>query len=319
MNRDQGDRGNQGDRDDSGDAHTRSSAHPPTASPRQAKSESREPRAIMSVFPTLCTLGNLVAGFAAIHYAAKPVDYIGPLGWSGLSIAAMLVFVGMIFDAIDGSIARLTKSTTDLGAQLDSLCDMVTFGLVPAFMTIVLVSHYVGDPATSRDVTLIGPGADTIFGRVIWAVAAVYVCCAALRLARFNVETPSSAVQNHMVFRGLPSPGAAGAVVSLILLQQYVDARFADDEVPQHFVRAWALGIPFIVILTAIGMVSSLPYVHVVNRYFRGRRSFQYVTYLVILLVLFIWEFQYVLALAFCAYALSAPVKAVWQLARRRH
>jgi CDP-diacylglycerol---serine O-phosphatidyltransferase len=268
----------------------------------------------MSVFPTLCTLGNLLAGFAAIHYAAKPFDYGGPWGWSGLTIAAVLVFIGMIFDAVDGSIARLTRSTTDLGAQLDSLSDMVTFGIAPAFMTIVLVSHYVGD---GRDLTLIGPGADSIFGRIIWAIAAVYVCCAALRLARFNVETPSAAAESHMIFRGLPSPGAAGAVVSLILLQQHLEGAFVEEEIPRAFTRAWALGIPFIVILTAFGMVSSLPYVHVINRYFRGRRSFRYVTYLVILLVLLIWEFRFVLALAFCAYALSAPSQALWKSTRR--
>jgi CDP-diacylglycerol---serine O-phosphatidyltransferase len=278
-----------------------------------AKSPKRRRRHLppMSVFPTLCTLGNLVAGFAAIHYAAKPFDYAGGLwGWSGLSIAAILVFIGMIFDAVDGSIARLTRSTTDLGAQLDSLSDMVTFGIAPAFMTIVLVSHYVGD---GRDLTLIGPGADSIFGRIIWAIAAVYVCCAALRLARFNVETPSAAAESHMIFRGLPSPGAAGAVVSLILLQQHLEGAFVEEEIPRAFTRAWALGIPFIVILTAFGMVSSLPYVHVINRYFRGRRSFRYVTYLVILLVLLIWEFRFVLALAFCAYALSAPSQALWR------
>lgn len=264
----------------------------------------------MSVFPALCTLGNLVAGFAAIHYAAKPFDYAGgPWGWSGLTIAAILVFVGMIFDAVDGSIARLTRSTTDLGAQLDSLSDMVTFGIVPAFMTIVLVSHSIGD---GRDLTLIGPGADSIFGRVIWAIAAVYVCCAALRLARFNVETPSAAAESHLIFRGLPSPGAAGAVVSLILLQQYVEASFA-EEIPRAFTRAWALGIPFIVILTAFGMVSSLPYAHVINRYFRGQRSFRYVAYLVILVTILIWEFRFILALVFCSYALSAPAQAMWR------
>jgi len=264
----------------------------------------------MSVIPTLCTLGNLVAGFAAIHYAAKPIDYTGgPWGWSGLTIACILVFIGMVFDAIDGSIARLTRSTTDLGAQLDSFADMVTFGIVPAFMTIVLVSHYIGN---GRDLTLIGPGADTIFGRVIWAIAAVYVCCAALRLARFNVETPSAAAKSHLIFRGLPSPGAAGAVASLILLQQHVEASFAQD-IPRTFTRAWALGIPFIVILTAFGMVSSLPYAHVINRYFRGNHSFRYVAYTVILVVLFIWEFRFLLALTFCTYAMSAPVQAMWR------
>lgn len=266
-----------------------------------------------AVAPTLCTLANLVAGFAAIHYAAKPADQIGPWNWTGLTFAAVLIFVGMFFDAIDGTIARLTRSTTELGAQLDSLADVVTFGVAPAFMTIALVGAYLGD---DRTIIIIGPEADNMFGRVIWGVAATYICCAALRLARFNVETPSAAAEDHRIFRGLPSPGAAGAVASLILLHQHLDAAYAQD-VSQTFVRATALGIPFITLLCALGMVTSLPYVHVVNRYLRGRRSFKYIVYIVVPLVLFIWHFHLMVAIAFCTYALSAPVQQLLKRSRR--
>lgn len=267
----------------------------------------------MSVFPTLCTLGNLVAGFAAIHYAARPLEQIGPWGWTGLTFAAVLVFLGMMLDAIDGSLARLTNSTSELGAQVDSLADMVTFGIAPAFMAVQLVGNYLTDGTA---VVIIGPEADTIFGRIIWGIAAVYVCCAALRLARFNVETPSGNVVDHMIFRGLPSPGAAGAVASLILLHQHIEASY--DETVVAFIRTAAMVVPFIVLLCAFAMVSSMPYAHVVNRYFRGQRSFRYVAVLVVVLVLLIWNFQWVMAITLCGYALSAPTQQLWRLIRRR-
>jgi CDP-diacylglycerol--serine O-phosphatidyltransferase len=266
----------------------------------------------MSVFPTLCTLGNLVAGFAAIHYASKPLSYVGPWDWSGLFFAGVLIFIGMIFDAVDGALARLTRSTTELGAQLDSLADIVTFGVAPAFMTVMLVGHYLGESGT--DYNIIGPEVDNAFGRIVWAIAATYVCCAALRLARFNVETPTAAAEDHMIFRGLPSPGAAGAVASLILLHQEL-ASSAD--VSATFVRMAALFVPMIMILCAFAMVSSMPYSHVINRYLRGRKSFAYIVYIVVPLMVLIWWYQFLAALVFCVYALSAPMQYGWRAIRR--
>lgn len=260
----------------------------------------------MSVVPTLCTLGNLVAGFAAIHYAARPEEFRGPWGWSGLTLAAVLVFVGMFLDAIDGSVARLTRSVSSMGGHLDSLADVVSFGVAPAFMTIQVVGRYVAGPAT-----IIGPEADDVLGKAVWAIAVVYLCCAALRLARFNVEIEPNRVERRSTFRGLPSPGAAGAVASLILLHQHLLVETFPDEVPRAFVRGAALGIPLIVLLCAFAMVSSIAYVHVTNRYVYGKRSFTYVARIVVLLGL-AWGFpQATLAVAFTAYALSGPIRRI--------
>lgn len=265
----------------------------------------------VAVIPTLITLGNLVAGFAAIHYAAKPLDTAGPWGWSSLTVAGALIFVGMLCDAIDGSVARLTRSTSDLGAQLDSLCDLVTFGVAPAFMMLQLASHYLAGPVTGEAAVIVGPEADVTFAKILWGVAATYVCCAGLRLARFNVETPSSAVADHMIFRGLPTPGAAGAIASLIVLHQHwLHVEIADPAEPPLALARWtALGIPLVALACAFAMVSSLPYIHVINRYAGGRRSFGYVARLVIPIVLAMWWLQETLALAFTAYALSAPIR----------
>ncbi len=280
--------------------------------PRFGRHRRRRQLPPLSVFPTLCTLGNLIAGFAAIHFAAKPHGETGIWEWSGLMVAAVLVFIGMIFDAVDGSVARLTRTTSELGAQLDSLADIVTFGIAPAFMTTMLVGHYLGGVA---DVEIIGPVADHMFGRVVWSLAALYVCCAALRLARFNVETPGEEVADHMSFRGLPSPGAAGAVAGLILLHQHLLAQRFAEEIPRGFVQSAAVGIPFIMALCAFAMVSSLPYVHVINKYLRGRRSFRYVAWLIVPLIIVVWLMpQFAIAAAFCAYVLSAPVGRLWRM-----
>lgn len=266
----------------------------------------------VTVVPTLCTLGNLIAGFAAIHYASKPGDFIGPWGWSGLTFAAALLFVGMVLDAVDGSLARLTRSHSDLGGQLDSLADVVTFGVAPAYMMLQLVGHYL------KDATIIGPEADSALGKVLWAVAAVYLSCAALRLARFNLELGPGRVVEHKTFRGLPSPGAAGAVASLILLHQhYLVAKFGSD-VPTSFVRGAAFGIPLVAILCALAMVSSIPYTHVANRYLYGPKSFHYIARLVVLLVLAVWWLQETTAVVFTAYALSGPVQLALRWVRRR-
>lgn len=266
----------------------------------------------VSVMPTLITLGNLVAGFAAIHYASKPADFIGPWGWSGLTLAGALIFLGMCFDAVDGWVARLTRTSSSLGGHLDSLADVVSFGVAPAYMMLELVRRHVGG---GSGVSIIGPEADGVLGKAIWAVAVVYICCAALRLARFNVESGPGQVERGGTFRGLPSPGAAGAVTSLILLHQHLLAALG-SEMPAAVVRGAALGIPFIALLCACAMVSAIPYVHVPNRYVYGRRSFGYVVRFVVPLWLLIWFPPETLATLFTIYALSGPVRLI---ARRRH
>ncbi len=253
----------------------------------------------------MMTLGNLICGFAAIHYAAKPLDSagIGLRDWSAFTMACMLIFVGMFFDAIDGAVARLTRSTSDIGAQLDSLADIVTFGVAPAYLTIRLVSlYYLTDSSAA---SIISPDHDDAFGRLLWVIAALYVCCAALRLARFNAETPSADIQDHMTFRGLPSPGAAGCVASLILFHQAYIAELTY----QWVARTTGLAMAFILLLCAFAMVSRLAYDHLINRHLRGHRSFADIVLLTVLLIMTIMFPEPVLSVGFTLYALSAPVR----------
>ncbi len=283
-----------------------------TALPHRERRPRRRLRRVppLSVVPTLLTLGNLLCGFAAIHYAALPIGPSQIFGWSTLTVAGAVIFLAMVFDALDGTVARLTRSASDFGAQLDSLADIVSFGVAPAYMMMRLVSHYYGpgwSEATGGGLSILGPDADNAYSKTAWAVAAMYVSCAALRLARFNVETPSPAEEDHRSFRGLPSPGAAGTVASLIVLHQHLLVKTFSESSPPQFARFSSLLIPLVTLLCAIAMVSRMRYAHLVNRYLRGRRSFRYLVWMLVPIVAAILWLQVTMAIGFVLYALSGP------------
>ena len=152
-----------------------------------------------------------------------------------------------------------------------------------------------------------GPG-DTYFDRLGLVAALIYVACAALRLARFNIELGSEEQPDHRDFKGLPSPGAAGTVASLILLHQHL----IDDARSSWLVHAASVGMIVVLLLTAYAMISRLRYVHVLNRYVRGRAPFGTFAKAMALGLLLVIEFQGTLAAALVLYALSAPVAALW-------
>jgi CDP-diacylglycerol--serine O-phosphatidyltransferase len=262
---------------------------------------------IRSVYflPSLATLGNAVSGFAAIYVAALmaqggtlPKDPWGSFFVTrGFSAAAYLILLAMVFDALDGRLARFARHTTDFGGQLDSMADVVSFGLAPAFVALRLFH-------------LDGPNWDLPIMRLVWAVAALYMCCAAIRLARFNVSNEHGE-QHHFSFLGLPSPGAAGAVACLILMEQEL-ARQSLNFLAQTCLAM----LPFVVLGTGLLMVSHLRYPHLVNRYLRGRRSIGRLISIVVLLLLIFVAHQYVLGIGTLAYAAWGPC--AWLSVRAR-
>ena len=296
-----------------GPARLSSSARPGSARRKHVA------RRTIAVLPTLFTLGNLLAGFGAIFAASRPADTPLPFGWSPLTFAALLVMLGMVLDGLDGRIARLTRSFSDLGEQLDSMADMVSFGVAPAFIVVQAVAVKTPFLAELQEM-------DTIFDRFGLLVAAAFVACAGLRLARFNVELNRSdddegtddaladhaerEVAKHLAFVGLPSPGAAGVVASLALLHQHF--LYVPDATPLTPMRdGAAFGAALVLIaatlLCALAMVSRLRYVHFLNRYVRGRAPFGVVALAVVSgLMLLVWP-QVTLAAAFLTYAISAP------------
>lgn len=246
----------------------------------------------------MLTLANVLCGFVAIFWASLPANADFPFSWTPLTFAALAIFAGMIFDGFDGRVARMTNSTSAFGAQLDSMADMVTFGVAPAFIAIKLI-----DPG----VPYISNSADHLFGRAALIAALIFVACAALRLARYTVSANEKQAVDPSVFTGLPSPGAAGTVAALILLHQHILILFGPDSTPDWFIQTARYAMIGIVLLTALAMVSKLPYTHFMNRYLRGRANVNTIAlYVIVALLLLIYP-QWTLAIGFTAYALSAP------------
>ena len=261
---------------------------------------------IRSVFslPTLATLGNAICGFAAVYVASLTATSNNGDPWTNFfaehrfSASAYLIFVAMVFDALDGRLARLTRHTTDFGGQLDSLSDVISFGLAPAFLAIQVFKSEHG--------AVVIP----LLSRLVWAVGALYLSCAAMRLARFNVSN-SHGEQAHFSFLGLPSPGAGGAVAGFVLLQQELRydpwrGHLADLAAGLATALAWML--PLMVLLAGLLMISNIRYGHMVNRYLRGRRSIERVIAVVALILLFIVANRYVIAFGSLFYAFAGPV-----------
>ena len=267
----------------------------------------RAAKATVAVLPTMLTLGNLLSGGAAIFLASRSADTTLPWGWSALTFAAACIFLGMVFDGLDGRIARLTGTTSELGEQLDSMADMVTFGVAPAFLAVQLVG--IGTPFLSEK-------GDAYFDRITLLIAGIYVACTALRLARFNMEMAEPEESDHLSFKGLPSPGAAGTVASMILMHQHFLAHLK----PNHWLLALSeVGMAAIMLLVAFAMVSHLRYVHVLNRYFHGRARFGTITRIVVVLLLLMVDPPTAIASAFVIYAISAPGMWLWHnLIRKR-
>ena len=268
---------------------------------RSPEERARRRRRRLAVLPSLCTLGNAVCGFAAIvQVAALQVDpatmaFVNP---QNLTNAGWLILLGMMFDGMDGRLARMTQTAGDFGGELDSLCDAVSFGVAPGIMVAMVNAEALGSP---------------LFARIAWLCGMVFACCAILRLARFNVEnTPDE--HAHQMFKGLPTPAAAGTVVSLVLLMSFLRS---DREVMAYIPADWAAAVaswipallPFVALACAYFMVSSLPYVHVANRFLRGRRSILSIGRILIVgMLCFAIVPEFTMAVTGCGFVLSGPV-----------
>jgi CDP-diacylglycerol--serine O-phosphatidyltransferase len=274
---------------------------------------------VFAVLPTMLTLGNAVCGFGAITFAAK-VGLAERIGWGQtntdcLWIAAVLVFVAMLFDMLDGRAARWAKQTSQFGAELDSLCDAISFGVAPA----VILVKFCADAS---------PEMPTPVARLLWGIAVLFVVCAILRLARFNVETDEE--DTHECFSGLPSPAAAGTVVSFMIAYPAIQslARDLGEKATQwqriahgiavYLQPALEFLVPIVALACACLMVSRIRYAHVFNQWFRGRRSYQHILQLVILIVVGSMVKELAVPLVFCGFAFGSPLRAAWGMLVRR-
>ncbi len=221
------------------------------------------------LLPNVITSGALFAGFFSIVAATE----------SKFLLAGIALFVAMILDALDGRVARVMKAESDFGKQYDSLSDMVAFGVAPG----VLAFEW---------------GLNSL-NQIGWAMTFLYMACAALRLARFNIAGDSTS------FSGLPSTMACGVVASAV----WVWGDFFQH--PPHIFVVVLMGV--IVSAIALLMVSNIRYYS--PKLFRIKRRVPYVSFVVLVLVLAIIFVNPPLVFFLCSigYALSGPVGFVWR------
>lgn len=231
------------------------------------------------LLPNLLTTANMFAGFYAILAAAN----------GRFEAACVAVLIAGVFDGLDGRVARMTGTTSEFGVQYDSLADLLSFGMAPA-----LVMYHWG----LAQLTLDGG----VWGKVGWAAAFLFVACAALRLARFNV---SAASDDKRWFVGLASPASAGTMISVVWC--FSELGYTGDEM-----RWVAL---LVTVACALLMVSRLRFFS-----FKGwpgdRVPFWFMLLVVAMILALLIDAPKVVFGAAVAYVLSGPVG--WMLQRRR-
>jgi CDP-diacylglycerol--serine O-phosphatidyltransferase len=168
------------------------------------------------VLPTLFTVGNLFCGYLSIWCSIRGT----------FEIAAYLIILAAVLDALDGRIARLTNSASEFGEEYDSLADLVSFGVAPA---VLAYSWGLSD-----------------FSRLGWFASFLFVVCGSMRLARFNIQTH---IVDKKYFIGLPIPAAAATVATLVLAT------------PEPLVdRVWMAGLLALTIILSYLMISTIRY-----------------------------------------------------------
>jgi CDP-diacylglycerol---serine O-phosphatidyltransferase len=237
------------------------------------------------ILPNLITLSSMFAGFYSI-IASLNSDY---------ETAAWSIMIASVFDALDGWVARLTHTSTRFGIEIDSLADVISFGVAPG----VLVYTW----------TL------SSFGRVGWLGSFFLVACAALRLARFNVQM-GSAEKKH--FTGLPSPAAALVIATTVVaydaiidILEHLKLRWLADAVGKDY---WVLAMTFLV---AGLMVSNITYHSIKEANLKERRPFGLLVAIVAFLAVVAYHPALVLFLATISYVATGIAEALYKLIRR--
>ncbi len=240
---------------------------------RSRRSRRRSLKRGIYLVPNLLTTGSLFAGFYAIVASIQ-----GDFTWASLAI-----LLAIVLDGLDGTVARLTKSTSSFGLQYDSLCDLTAFGVAPA----VLIYAWGLAP----------------YGRIGWLAAFIFAACGALRLARFNVLAQSGGGSQD--FRGLPIPAAAGVLASIVYLAEDFSIK---AYVPLLLIAALGYVLAFL-------MVSTIRYKSFKDLSGPLKRPFRVLVGAVLALFVAAAIPQVVACLALAGYAASGPL---WTVARWR-
>jgi len=232
------------------------------------------------MLPSIFTTFALFAGFYSI-VASINGDF---------TVAAISIMVAMLWDTLDGRLARLTNTQSDFGAEYDSLSDLVSFGVAPALLVYLW---------SLSDL-----------GRIGWLAAFIYLACAALRLARFNTQVGAS---KKRYFQGLSSPASAGVIASMIWLK-FWNFEYLDFGVVS---LSYYIGIS-ITILCGLLMVSNVRYFSFKEFDSTDKASFRFLLLTVLGLILLLYKPNVVLFSGFFIYMLSGPLITIFGVYKRR-
>ena len=231
------------------------------------------------LLPSILTTFGMFAGFYSI-IASINGDF---------TLAAISIMVAMLWDALDGRVARLTNTQSDFGAQYDSLADLVSFGVAPALL---VYEWSLSD-----------------LGRIGWLAAFIFLACAALRLARFNTQV---GISDKRYFQGLPSPAAAGVIASMIWLKFWKFEYFDFGIVS----LSYYIGVG-ITIICALLMVSNVRY-YSFKELDSKKASFRFLLAIVLSFIVLLSKPNIFLFTGFFVYMLSGPIITTIGLNKKR-
>jgi CDP-diacylglycerol--serine O-phosphatidyltransferase len=243
----------------------------------------------VGVFPTLITAANGYCGVLAVYKAQEGLFYS----------ASFLILLAMVFDVLDGKVARMAGVTSSFGAYLDSLSDAISFGVAPAFLAKTVVQD-------------VGVWPSVYHPKILAFLTILFALGALLRLARYNVEhttgegRATSDGEAVNAFSGIPTPGAAGVIAGWVFLAY-------DAKAPLDYKATVAAGLPIACAALGFLMISRVQYVHAGTRFLQGRRDFAYLFMVVVLAALMVRFPEESAAVGFSAYALSGPVLSLFR------
>jgi len=277
------------------------------------KPERRGVKKGLYLIPSIFTAANIGMGFYAVMAAARGFQFVGTgveqdlVRASGyLDNAAMAIGWAVLFDMLDGRIARMTKTTTEIGVQLDSIADVVTFGLAPAVLAYVW-----GYGATLRE------GSD--LHRLAWFLSFMYLMCGAFRLARFNVQSSRPRILaegtikvDKKSFVGLPIPVAGGLIAAIIHFSPLPLISYGSDRA-----HLYSVLLMLLVGILSILMVSTMRFSSFKTVGTR-RRSMRTIMLVVAVGMLIFLYSRYVLLGLVCLYILHGLASRIIGMFRKR-
>jgi len=233
------------------------------------------------ILPSLFTCGNMSLGIISVFYSING-DFIK---------AAWFLIGALACDIIDGRIARMTNTTSVFGMQLDSLSDLVSFGIAPVVLMYMMVLG---------NMEIIGI-----------AIAILYVLCCALRLARFNVLAQSGEIHKHFV--GLPTPAAAGLIISFVLSYQLLireehSLNYNSIPVLMELMPAFFELMPIVMVVLSFLMVSNIPYMAFKKVKMTRVKTIEILVIVIVLIILIVVYPQNSIFIIFTVYAISGLI-----------